>query len=102
MDNTQEMYLREKVALATKVMQDLNDVIERVTPDLQQDLTDTIVDVFNLQEAIHYHIDIHLVLARKVQEARVNNARLTKQNADLKLLLDESNRKLAQALERPL
>ena len=102
MDNTQELYLREKVGLATKVMQDLNDIIERVTPDLQQDLTDTIVDVFNLQEAIHYHIDIHLVIARKVQKVRVENARLTKQNADLKLLLDESNRKLAQALERPL
>ena len=102
MDNTQEIYLREKVALATKVMQDLNDIIERVTPDLQQDLTDTIVDVFNLQEVIHYHIDIHLVIARKVQKVRVENARLTKQNADLKLLLDESNRKLAQAFERPL
>ena len=83
-------------------MQDLNDMIVRVTPDLQQDLTDSIVDVFNMVEALHFHIDKHIVISKKIQEARVENARLQLQLQETKKQLQETNEKLVRALEQPL
>lgn len=97
-----ELYFRDKIELGNKVMQDLNEIVGKVTPNLQQDITDSIVDVFSLIEAIHYHIDIHLVIEKKIQEARIESAKAMKENADLKLQNAELNRKLAEALEREL
>jgi len=97
-----ELYFRDKIELGNKVMQDLNEIVGKVTPNLQQDITDSIVDVFSLIEAIHYHIDIHLIIEKKIQEARIESAKAMKENADLKIQNSELNRKLAEALEREL
>ena len=97
-----ELYFRDKIELGNKVMQDLNEIVGKVTPNLQQDITDSIVDVFSLIESIHYHIDIHLIIEKKIQEARIESAKAMKENADLKLQNAELNRKLAEALEREL
>ena len=97
-----ELYFRDKIELGNKVMSDLNEVVGKVTPNLQQDITDSIVDVFSLIEAIHYHIDVHISIERKLQEARIESAKAMKENADLKIQNAELNRKLASALEREL
>ena len=97
-----ELYFRDKIELGNKVMSDLNEVVGKVTPNLQQDITDSIVDVFSLIEAIHYHIDVHIAIERKIQEARIESAKAMKENADLKIQNAELNRKLAEALEREL
>lgn len=97
-----ELYFRDKIELGNKIMNDLNEVVGKVTPNLQQDLTDSIVDVFSLIEAIHYHIDVHLAIDKKIQQARIESAKVTKENADLKLQNAELNRKLADALEQSL
>lgn len=90
-----ELYLRDKVMLADKVMSDLNGYMNQCSPSLQQNISDSIVDVFNLQEALHSNIDLLNTIDRMIYEAQ-------RENYDLRTKLLEvqrDNDKLHKALD---
>ena len=99
---TQELYLREKVELANKVMHEIGRVIPHCPVSCQNDLSDIIVDILSISEGLYYHIDVNIVLSRKIDEARSELIKLKTELHETKSELADTRGKLVRSLEQPL